>query len=785
MVAASRRPLAWLGFAGLLAFAGWTRITQIPQVFIDGRVLPASADVPYHLHRILRASAEFPRVPTLDPLLNWPEGGPCPWPAGFDLMGATLVLLTGQQGDPAAAARIAAFLPVLLGLVLVAITARIATQLVPGRQRGWTLAFVAGAILAVLPQSIGMSRVARVDHHIAEAVAMALLGLWTLASARLDSGPPTSLAHRWRLEALVGGAALFGGFTFAGAVLYVALAVSLRAAQQLLAPGRPGSPQLVGSGAVGLAVAAAALAALSWPAVQAHGLWLDYRYASMLQPLLYLAAALGCAAVAWLATRFCEIEGARPRAARRAGVLAVLGAAGLCATVLLAPALAGEVGGGLHQWLARRDPWLASIEEFQPLFQAGLPWRSSDWAQVYEFWGVVGVLSPVLVPLGLWLAWRNDGAKGATFAAWTLAMLGLTLLQNRFGRAFCVNLALCAALALQWGAERIAARLESDGEADDAHAAADGFAPRVIGLVVTAAVALLVFGDPALRARLFWAEPRSPSAAESAWLFIAKRDAETGATELGGVIAPWDFGHDAIWMAGRGVLAAGFGPWTGEHAFAELDGYPRSDESALLALMERRRIDYVVSGPAAFSGRVTTAEALYPFAPGPDARGYPVPSYFQSLPLSALMLGGSGAPEIGVPHLEHMRPRFASPQAVGGLGLVLPMVWVYDRVEAAQLNGHAAPPGTLVTARLAIESHGRPFPYTAWTRADGTGEWTLRLPLPSGTNEGALRTSPAYRLEVEGEAPRWLPVSEDAVRLGAHLRADEAPLAMLDGTSAD
>jgi hypothetical protein len=456
--------------------------------------------------------------------------------------------------------------------------------------------------------------------------------------------------------------------------------------------------------------------------------------------------------------------------------------AGLLVTALAAPALAREVSGGLHEWLARTDPWLASIEEFQPLFHTALPWRPADWTDVYTFWGVLGVLSPLLLPLGLWRAWRNDARIGATFAGWTLLLLALTLIQNRFGRVFCVNLALASGLAIVWLAERTASALATKLDERPAQAADRSSDARVMGLVLTCFIALLVLADPALRERLVWADPRAPSAAESAWLYIAdldgESDAQGGAGERGGVLAPWDFGHDAIWLADRGVLAAGFGPWTGAEAFAELEGYTRSDEEALVALMEERRIDYVVSGAAAFSGRVALPGAPYPFARATDASAQLVPSYFSALPLSALMLGGSGAPEIGVPHLEHMRPRFASPQRVPGLGLALPVIWVYDRVEGARLRGHAAP-GALVTARIVIESHGQPLPYTAWTRADEEGAWSLRLPLPSGVEETALRTAPAYRVEIEGANARWLPVGEDAVRQGTELALEEAPLAML------
>ena len=106
---------------GVLLVAAYARIAIWAQIFIGDAVLPRYPDAYYHLRQIQRALREFPHVPVADPLLNWPEGGFSQWPPAFDWMGAALVLALGAGDEPARAARIAAFLPVALGLFSVAL----------------------------------------------------------------------------------------------------------------------------------------------------------------------------------------------------------------------------------------------------------------------------------------------------------------------------------------------------------------------------------------------------------------------------------------------------------------------------------------------------------------------------------------------------------------------------------------------------------------------------------------------------------------------------------------
>ena len=107
-------------------------------MFVGGDVLPRYPDTYYHLRQILRGVESFPSIPVKDPLLNWPDGGFSVWPAGFDWMGAALAIALGGADDPQRAAQIAAFLPILLGLVIVGVVIWLARELAPSGAAGAT-----------------------------------------------------------------------------------------------------------------------------------------------------------------------------------------------------------------------------------------------------------------------------------------------------------------------------------------------------------------------------------------------------------------------------------------------------------------------------------------------------------------------------------------------------------------------------------------------------------------------------------------------------------------------
>jgi asparagine N-glycosylation enzyme membrane subunit Stt3 len=115
-----RRLAEALALVGVLSLAAWARLAAVGDVLGRGEVLPiVDGDSAYHLVRIRHAVEHFPALPTVDPTMNWPYGGTCPWADGFDLLGAALARAVGGRGDLDRTDVAAALLPVLLGLLVV------------------------------------------------------------------------------------------------------------------------------------------------------------------------------------------------------------------------------------------------------------------------------------------------------------------------------------------------------------------------------------------------------------------------------------------------------------------------------------------------------------------------------------------------------------------------------------------------------------------------------------------------------------------------------------------
>jgi asparagine N-glycosylation enzyme membrane subunit Stt3 len=689
-----------------LALAAWARLSSIPKVFVEGEILPQGGDSAYHLRRTLLTAADWPRVPVHDPLMNWPDGGPCHWAPGLDLLAATAIRALGLDPSSTAASTLAMLVPVALGLLVVAACWELARRLVPDGPGSTFVPVAAAVVVALLPQAEATGRVGRLDHHVAEVLCMTLLGVWVLAAAR-----PRAEPRPWAWE-VAGAATLLGGLVFfAGSVLYAAIATVMMGVVIVLRSraGEPGN--LVGSGAPAFVLAALGCALVYGEPVDAT---FSYVFPSRLQPVLLLtaAAALGLARLLLEAT-------SRRRAI--GGVLA------LFAVLAMVPAVGHEVMAGLVGWLGRQDPWLASIHEFQPMLLGG-PLDPAAWGEVRRLLALPGLLGVILIPLGLREAIRLDRRLGGLFAGWTLVMLALTLWQLRFGRLFTVNLAVCTALAL-WGlSSRVGDRRSS-----------------VAALLLLA----LIGASPNLRKPLTIPPVRSLAPLEEAAVAMRLRGPVVPGTGAG-VFVPWDMGHFVLQIAHRPVVATGFGTYLDEAGFSETAAAPRGTEAQLVSWMERRDLGYVIAGGATLL-RVRDSRGRGPLMAGADGLGRLDPETLRELPLGNLLVGGSGVPGV-VPHLERLRPVFASTATIGRAAMPLPVLWTYELVEGRVLRG-SGPPGATVGVRLDLEVRGAVLPWMATGTVGDDGAWTIRVPLEPGADYGSVRTAARYLVQVGARSP--------------------------------
>jgi hypothetical protein len=359
--------------------------------------------------------------------------------------------------------------------------------------------------------------------------------------------------------------------------------------------------------------------------------------------------------------------------------------------------LGQEVRLGIVDWLFRQDPWLGAIAEFQPLYREG--WLHS----AMDKWGVLGPLAILLVPLGLFTLWRRDPRRGLAFALWTVVLAGLAVLQVRFGRLFCVNLALASAFAL----EAVAVRA------------------GLPGAQLWLAVGLILL-DPRLRSVLQWSRPEPlPYLAEA---LLPLRDLPGG--EKPGVLAPWDVGHEVLWFAERPVVTTGFGTYLDPAGFEEERRAWTLPEDDLVAWMDRRKLGVVLAGASVYFD-VVGPQGGHLFAmEGKMARLNP--GFLLKHPLAVSAVAGSGIADASVPHLRRFAPLIATTPAVEGFGLEVPAAWVLERVPGASLVGVAAP-GERVVAQTTIQTNQGIIRWEGWTDADIEGVFVLVDPIANDT----------------------------------------------------
>ncbi|WP_243337986.1 hypothetical protein [Anaeromyxobacter soli] len=723
------------GLAALVAIlllAAWARVANFPAVLGRGELAPQiDGDSSYHLHRVLETVKRFPRVPHFDPLMNWPEGGFCPWADGFDLSAAAFALAAGGA-DPARTRIAVALWPVLLGLLTVWATVRLARRVAPGPS--WkSAALAAGVAAALLPEAVVHSRLGRIDHHVVEALAMTLLATWALARVPVRRGvvPP---ARAWfELEGAI--VAALAVWVFSGSPIYVALATLPLA----WAARKDGG--IVGSGGPALLAAGALSALLSIPAVLDHGHLVSFKFPSLLQPALLGAAGLGLCAWAWIAAA----EPGRRRA-RLVAAAAALGSAVAVVVAFQRGALL-EVASGVQGWLFRRDPWLATVAEFKPLF-GRLPTDETRWMQSYWSLGWAGFFLPLA---SLVVAVRlGKRPRIAALLYFTAALAALSLLQTRFSRVAVPFVAVTTGLAVTATCRQLGRRW-----------------PWLRASAVPSLLLLVFFvADPPTRLLVQLAPRVKPEPILEAAFNL--RDLPLSSPDRG-VLSNWTFGHQLEVQADVPVVVNGFGSYLDERAFWNAVDIFKGTPGDLDAYMVRNRIGAVVAGAATAGSEISGAGDANAFA-----RGALNASYMRSAPLSPLLIAGSAVPGWDVPHLPHLMPRYASSAIVNGIAFPLPFLWTYERVRGAAVSGTAAA-GARVIAELRFTENRRAHTYKAWTDAGRDGAWTLVLPFPSGMLRPGLRSEARWTVSSNGGRPVEFELPEDAVRTGATIALGDLP----------
>ena len=478
-------------------------------------------DAMFHAHRVVRTIQEGRLLPPVfDPFENFPDGGRALWPPLHD---ATLALMARLGGSTAADPRrglpLAAALPVLelaLALLVAATLAR--------RTAGPRGGVAAAWLFALTPCLPRRGAFGDIDHNLTEVLAALLLLLLADSIARREEAHPSGLRHP-RLSPLLWAAAVLLALGFyTGLVLSAGIVAAALAARDLASPAAPALPRIsLGFG----------LAALLLPVFASLRVTPDPADPWRLGPPYVLLLAIAAAGTALFSLAHALAR--RRRLSIDPDLTAAAGlATGLAAILMTSPRAWHALARGFA-FIGSRDPWLATIDEFRPLF------KSMTWAGLG-----LPALPVAIVALALAAALRKAEGRVRTpqllllsvpFLLFTL----IALAQSKFlpmAAAFGA-----AAGGAAWGLlePRKAARWTMWG------AASLTFVPTAYLYLVPFLLGTFLGTAPSV---VVWER-----AAEA----IRKTTPDPGNPPVWGVLAQWDFGHPIVFRASRAVALNNFG----------------------------------------------------------------------------------------------------------------------------------------------------------------------------------------------------------------------------------
>jgi dolichyl-diphosphooligosaccharide--protein glycosyltransferase len=717
-----------------------------PLVFGASGIFPHGADAYYHLRRISYTVADFPRFLGFDPYVDFPDGGRPIWTPLFDFTLAALVRpwLGATTGAPLE--RVLVWVPPLLGAATVWVLWALAR-----RSFGAGVAALAAALLALLPAHFLYSQLGELDHHVAVALAVALLYATTLPWLAPGAARPHGAARTALPLGLAQGFALL---LWPGCLLAVALSTAALALRAATLPDRARAAELARGVALAQAIALLLVLPFAWSEPSPR--WGSF---SPLVLSRFQAAwfATGAAGFALLARFVARSQGERGR------LLALL-ALGGGALVLWSPWLAGAARDSWG-WLAKREVFQASVAESAPLLfgSAGF-----DPEMALMLFSRLFCVLPALLALAVLVPRQREERPARLFLAVSTAVwLATALDQQRFVNELSVPYALlvavCAIDALRAARSRLAGR------------------PRATALIGLGTIALALYAFAPVAAFYTPYLENLRRAGRSEPLRISGWEPEQRAlTRLGrwlaehtpvtsgywdarlqpeyGVLAPWGDGHVLRYVAQRPMVQDNFGDDVGVRGFALAEAYfAAPDEDAGLRAAEQLRARYVVVR-AGGSGH---------------SPGYAPGSLYARLHLLNGAKGsfdaGPGSAKLELPALAHHRLIFDAAATWGASRGSAPNYKVFEIVPGARIRGRAQP-GAHVAAELPLRIGSGVVFFSSETRAGADGSFTLRVPYANDGAPGDVRPGRRYRLR-SGASDVFVVVSEADVESGADVAA--------------
>jgi len=630
IVALALASIATLAFA--VRFACEPELREgVPRRFV-------SPDCLYHMRRATFAVAHFPRIPILDPLIDFPRGAVGIWPPLFDVA----LALPARVFHGAAASREEIAAGASAAIPFLGALAVLAAALFAGAARR-DAAIPVALFVALCGAHVQYSQYGHTDQHVAESLT-SLVALGCFLRARARPGPGR--------EALAGAMLGIAALTWQGAICWGALYALVLALDTVRRP--PGEVFRAAATVFGVAALVDAAGVAYW--VRGEAVPFTFISFGPFQPVFLAAMAGGVIAIDALRSGFRKDP---PRSLVKHAAALILLAGILRGRIPgLARNLAGGIGyvtrtsrgeagaGGLTSFPREM---LLQIYEVRPLLADGFRLALDTLSLAFFL---------VPIAIAVWIARALRGPRRSEHLAlsgWALLTLWLALSQR-------LNIYYAAPLAALAGwevARQIATRVSR------ARARVATSRRLTARLRVGIALALLLTALPGLRrqirthyapgddliATMEWARTRLPHAvAAYDARFLPPPGAVPELDRAEAMLSPWALGHFVTFYAELPAPADGFG-----YGFMDSIRFflAESEEDALGIARDRRSRWIAVTDLTPKMNDYAKILGRPPYISLDTNRAALTPAYFRTMQSRLYDFDGAGPAPLARFHLVH------------------------------------------------------------------------------------------------------------------------------------
>jgi len=640
-------------------------MAPLRNTLVDGDVLFYGSDSFYHMRRVAYTFDHFPHTLWFDSYLDYPHGLRLTWPPLFDQLIAGISLILGTD-SPRSVEIIGAIIPPFLGGITIFVLYYLARELFDRR-----VALLSAFMLAISPQHVSVSCFGRPDHHVLETLLLVGIVLFLMmAFARNE---------RRNAFAIIAGALMAAlAYTWIGTPIYLSLFLIYAVAQITLDlhDGKSSNDTLK----ILTISFATAILLLSpfW-----NEIWLKPSFFAALGILISMPV-LHTSSLIFLKKDV-------PREV----------------FPLMAAALAYILFIAAYSLDQTQDVYYLFCSGLNYLFGGDLSWKVTEAAPLYAAIKPVSVigLNLTLAIMGFAYMWHsNIHRTQMLFLVWSLSILALAIIQNRFLYVLSINISILIALFF-FRALKIACNAEWAKKNTEA---SRYIAPTLLALILlpsaTSMIPVFMTSPNIIEDNwlepLQWLKDNSPS--------TSNFDDPLQVPEYS-ILTWWDCGNWIVYQAQRPVVANNFQ----EGAKDAAQFFLSDDEAGSMGILEVRGAKYVITDsemlnvglPGIILWTKRDPSMYFQVSEYRDDRAYLTLNYTDKLMNTTLarchLFDCNGMDGIRLIYESRMKEELNSPAK---------HVKIFERVPGARIKGRTEDP---VHASLNLTSNqGRRFQYS-------------------------------------------------------------------------